>query len=231
MPIFDVILWDVDGTLLNFLAAEDIAMRFLFQDFGLGECSDSMVKQYSRINDLYWKKLESGEMTRAEILVKRFDAFFQSVGIDSVDGNAFNIAYQKRLGETVVFSDNAFEVVSLLKGKIPQYVVSNGTIVAQTGKLTKSGLIHLMDGIFLSERLGAEKPSIDFFNQVFKEIKPIDKSKVLIVGDSLTSDIAGGINAGIKTCWFNPLKTPNQIALTPDYEIENLKEILSLLDS
>ena len=162
---FDVLLWDVDGTLLDFLAAEDISIRSLFKDFGLGECTDEMLKLYSGINAAYWKKLEKGEMSKPEILVKRFETFFSEIGFVGVDCAAFDKAYQKRLGETVVFRDDSYELVKSLKGKIPQYAASNGTTVAQIGKLTNSGLINLLDGVFLAEQLGAEKPSPVFFEK------------------------------------------------------------------
>lgn len=227
---FDFLLWDVDGTLLDFLAAEKIAIRSLFKDFDLGECTDEMLKRYSSINADYWKKLERGEMSKAEILIKRFESFFKEEKISDVDCAAFDRAYQKRLGETVVFRDNSFELVSQLKGKIPQYAASNGTVVAQTGKLTNSGLIKLLDGVFLSEKLGAEKPSVLFFEKVFEALGPIDPKRILIVGDSLTSDILGAKNAGIQSCWYNPYHLPNNTEISPDYEIDHLNKVLDILD-
>ena len=117
-----------------------------------------------------------------------------------------------------------------LKGVIPQYAASNGTIVAQTGKLTRSGLIHLLDGVFLSEKLGAEKPSVLFFDKVFETIPTVDRERILIVGDSLTSDILGAKNAGIQSCWYNPSHKPNTTDIKPDFEIEHLSEIKKILD-
>ncbi len=227
---FDCLLWDVDGTLLDFLAAEKIAIRSLFKDFELGVCTDEMLQRYSSINADYWKKLERGEMTKAEILVQRFKSFFEEQEIFNVDCEAFDRAYQKRLGETVVFRDNSFELVSRLKGKISQYAASNGTVVAQTGKLTNSGLIRLLDGVFLSEKLGAEKPSALFFEKVFEVLGPIDPRRTLIVGDSLTSDILGAKNAGIQSCWYNPYHLPSNTAIVPDYEIDHLDKVLDILN-
>ena len=109
-----------------------------------------------------------------------------------------------------------------------QFAVSNGTVTAQTKKLRLSGLGALMDGVFLSEQLGAEKPSAAFFDQVFDAISPVDKSQVMIVGDSLTSDMRGG-DAAIVTCWYNPdgLKAPEGIRI--DHDIRDLHEIYDLL--
>ena len=211
------VLWDVDGTLLDFIAAEKAAIRKLFKEYDLGECTDEMLARYSKINRTYWVKLENGEMTKPEILVGRFRDFFVSEGLDPSIASAFNEKYQDRLGDadSIVYCDDSLNLLKSLRGKIRQYAVSNGTIAAQTKKLKLSGLGELMDGIFLSEQLGYEKPNIEFFNQVFDALGPVDRSKVLIVGDSLTSDIRGGNNAGIPTCWYNP----HGLSAGPEYQI------------
>lgn len=229
MDRFDVVLWDVDGTLLDFLAAEKAAIQSLFQEFGLGRCTDGMLARYSEINREYWRKLERGEMSKQQILVKRFEDFFREEGLDVLLGEAFNAAYQVRLGDTIVFCDDSKALVESLRGKVRQYVVSNGTVTAQTKKLRRSGFDQLMDGVFLSEELGYEKPAIEFFDQVFQEIQAPDKNRVLIVGDSLTSDMEGGFRAGIKTCWYNPEGLPCAAPEKIDYEIQNLQEIKKIL--
>ncbi len=229
MKQFKVILWDVDGTLLDFLAAEKAAINALFLEFGLGTCTEEMLKRYSKINRKYWNKLELGEMTKPQILVGRFKEFFTGEHIDPSLSEPFNAAYQVRLGDTVVFCDNSKELVTSLQGKFKQYVVSNGTIIAQTKKLKNSGFDKLMDGVFLSEQVGYEKPAKEFFDRVFKELGAVNKDQVLIVGDSLTSDILGGNYAGIKTCWYNPNKLSNDISARVDYEIRDLNDILKIL--
>lgn len=229
MDRFDVVLWDVDGTLLDFLAAEKAVIQSLFQEFGLGRCTDGMLARYSEINREYWRKLERGEMSKQQILVKRFEDFFREEGLDVSLGEAFNAAYQVRLGDTIVFCDDSKALVESLRGKVRQYVVSNGTVTAQTKKLRRSGFDQLMDGVFLSEELGYEKPAIEFFDQVFQEIQAPDKDRVLIVGDSLTSDMEGGFRAGIKTCWYNPEGLPCAAPEKIDYEIQNLQEIKKIL--
>ena len=210
------ILWDVDRTLLDFDAAERAAIQSLFVEFGLGECSEEQVARYSVLNMKYWEKLERGEITKPQVLVGRFEEFFAEEGIDVSLAPQFNDAYQLRLGDTIVYRDDSYEIVKSLRGKVRQCVVSNGTVVAQTKKLTRSGLGALMDGVFLSEQLGAEKPKKEFFDQVFAAIGPVEKGETMIVGDSLTSDIRGGDNAGIVTCWYNPegIKAPEVTAST-----------------
>lgn len=226
----DIILWDVDGTLLDFEAAEKAAIRTLFGEFDLGECTDEMIRKYSKINKKYWEALERGEISKPEVLVGRFEEFFESEGIDPSISSDFNEKYQYSLGDTIVFCGDSKTVIESLRGKVKQYVVSNGTIKAQTKKLKLSGLGELMDGIFLSEELGVEKPNAEFFDKAFAEIRPENKDNILIVGDSLTSDIRGGNNAGIRTCWYNPASLPNTLDVKVDWEIKNIHEIYKILD-
>mgnify|MGYP005804680549 FL=1 len=229
MPRFDILLWDVDGTLLDFIAAEKAAVQTLFREFGLGECTDEMVERYSRINKEYWERLERGELSKPETLVRRFADFFASEGLDASKAPEFNEQYQVRLGDTVVFCDDSYELLSSLRGRVKQYAVSNGTVVAQTRKLRRSGFDRLLDGVFLSEELGYEKPATEFFDRVFAAIGEPDRERVLIVGDSLTSDITGGNRAGIRTCWYNPKGEPNLTAAHADYEIRDLHGILDII--
>ena len=223
------ILWDVDGTLLDFLAAEKAAVRRLFREFGLGECTDEMVARYSAINDEYWKRLERGEITKQQVLIGRYREFFAEVGVDPSLAEPFNARYQHALGDTVVYRDDSLNVVKALHERVKQYVVSNGTIVAQTKKLQRSHLGEWMDGVFLSEELGAEKPSPAFFDQVFAALPDLNKADMLLVGDSLTSDMRGGHLAGIPTCWYNPNRLPRPADMAMDYEIQDLHQVLSLL--
>ena len=136
------VLWDVDGTLLDFIAAEKAAIRKLFKEYDLGECTDEMLARYSKINRTYWVKLENGEMTKPEILVGRFRDFFVSEGLDPSIASAFNEKYQDRLGDadSIVYCDDSLNLLKSLRGKIRQYAVSNGTIAAQTKKLKLSGV-------------------------------------------------------------------------------------------
>lgn len=219
------VLWDVDGTLLDFNAAERAAIKALFSEFGLGACSDAMLARYSDINAGYWRRLERNELTKAEVLTGRFEQFFREYGLDTRIVQAFNARYQVALGDTVVYRDDSLKLVEALRGRVKQYVVSNGTVVAQTKKLERSKLGALMDGIFLSEELGVEKPNRGFFDKVFSAIRPDDLSQVMIVGDSLTSDIRGGMNAGIGTCWYNPGGEPIPEGYRVDCVIADLNEL------
>ena len=224
-----VLLWDVDGTLLDFKKSEYVAIKKCFEIFQLGECTDEMIARYSEINRKYWEKLERKEMTKPEILVNRFVDFFATENIQTDCAPRFNREYQMQLGETICFCDDSYELLKSLKGKVKQYAVTNGTKPAQDKKLQKSGLIDIFDGIFISEVVGHEKPGIEFFEHVWNEIGHYEKDEVIIVGDSLTSDIQGGNNAGILCCWYNPKHVENNGRLKIDYEIDNLQKVLEIL--
>lgn len=233
MGKFKYILWDIDGTVLNFEAAERVAVRKGFKDFNLGECTDEMLASYSEINKVYWQRLERKELTKPEILVMRFRDFFVKYGIDATVADAFNAQYQVDLGDTICFNDNAYELICELNKSYVQYAASNGTAVAQNKKLNRSGLKEVFEACFISDEIGHEKPTVEFFDAVFKTISDrygsFSKDEVIIIGDSLTSDIRGGNNAGIKACWYNPKHEINTSDAVPDYEIDDLNKIVELL--
>ena len=227
--MYKVILWDIDGTLLNFEKAEEAGIRGCFEKFQLGECTEIMLAAYKKLNRSYWQKLERGEIEKSVLLIKRFEDFLSAYGLDTSVAAEFNALYQILIGDTVVFCEHALETVQALKGKVLQCAVTNGTRVAQDRKLKNSGLYQELDHIFISEEVGIEKPNKGFFDVVFAEIGAYAPDEVLIVGDSLTSDIQGGVNAGIRTCWFNPKGAENTSGLRPDYEITDVGEVLEIV--
>ncbi len=224
-----VILWDIDATLLDFLAAEKAAIRFCFNKHGLGECTDEMLGRYTVINKRYWEMLERGEMSKADILINRFKEFFALEGIEADCEKEFNDSYQIALGDTICFRDNGYELVKKLQGQYRQFVVTNGTFVAQERKLRKSGIGELVEEAFISDLIGHEKPAIEFFDYVFERIGSYEKNEVLIIGDSLTSDMKGGNNAGIICCWYNPNHLENTKNVRIDYEIDDLWQLEEIL--
>ena len=228
MAKFDTILWDVDQTLLDFKKSEDYAIRYCFRKFGK-EASDEAVAIYSRINEGFWKRIEKGEINRKDALVQRFEQLFQQIGEQDMDARAFQKEYAEALGSVYYYLDDSYELVKNLRGKYRQYLVTNGVTLTQMKKLRLSGFDQLADGIFVSEQIGIPKPHKDFFEKCFSMIPGFCKEKAVIVGDSLSSDIRGGNNAGIATCWYNPAGLKNLSDVKIDYEIRNLKEIWDIL--
>ena len=225
------LLWDIDGTLLDFGKAEEYGIRKCFEIFELGECTDEMLVRYSKINRKYWEMLERNELTKPEVLRGRFVEFFQTEGIHFDKIDEFNLEYQYRLGDKVFFCDNGLETVTALKGKIRQYAVTNGTFVAQSRKLEQSGLINIFDDVFISDKIGFEKPNIEFFNAVQQKIGNFNRDEVMIIGDSLSSDMRGGNNADILCCWYNPHNLENKNNVKIDFEITDISEIFKILNN
>lgn len=223
--MYKYLLWDIDGTVLDFEAAEAYAIKTLFQRYGIGECTGEMLRAYSGINKSYWKRLEKKELTKPEILVGRFVEFFDKFGIDTTVAECFNEDYQLTLGDKIEFVENSKEILMSYKGKCVLVAVTNGTKTAQAKKLRTSGLDKIFDAVFISEDVGAEKPDIRYFEYVIDSLKIADKKEALIIGDSLTSDILGGITAGIDTCWYNPKHSVNADKLDITYEIDTLRDV------
>lgn len=225
------LLWDIDNTLLSFDLAERASMTKGFDKFGLDIKDDKALEVYKNINDKYWKMLEKGEMTREEILTGRFEEFFDlyDIAYDEKLVNDFNLFYQEELGKQVFFNDYAEEVLQKISKDYKQYAVTNGSKIAQTGKLKNSGLDKVFDGVFISEDLGVDKPYKEFFDIVFDQIGSDNRDDYIIIGDSLTSDIRGGNNAGIRTIWYNKDGKENIHGVRVDYMVDKLSDIPAII--
>ena len=224
-----VVLWDIDGTILNFHEAQKYAIRKLFSEYNLGECSDKMLSDYDSINKKYWQALERGELSKQEVLTGRFKEFFKKYELDTSIVTAFNDSYQLSLGDTICYYEGAREAIAnFAEMGITQFAVTNGTKVAQDKKLSKTGLDKIFDGIFISEEVGFEKPNPGFFEPVLEKAREIHKDiqldEIIIIGASLTSDIKLGNNVGIKTCWFRH-DGEQDTDLRVDIEVRSIKEL------
>ena len=227
------LLWDIDNTLLSFDLAERASMTKGFKIFDIDIKDKKDLDVYKDINDKHWKMLERGERTREEILTGRFEEFFDLYDIAYDDSlvNDFNLFYQEELGKQVFFNDYAEEVLQKLGKDYKQYAVTNGSKVAQSGKLKNSGLDKVFDGVFISEDLGYDKPSLEYFDLVFENIGSKNKDEYILIGDSLTSDMLGSNNAGIRNIWYNPKDLDNKASVKIDYTINNLKEVIEILEN
>ena len=222
------VLLDLDDTLLDFHRAEAEAIRHTLGEIGI-EPTDEVVALYSRINRSCWAKLELGEYTREEVLHKRFEILFGELG---TAGNPHETQklYEYRLSLGAYYLDGAKELLDTLYGKYRLYLATNGIVNVQTRRINDSGIGRYFDGIFVSEKIGYNKPDKRFFDIAFAEIPDFKHDETVIIGDTLTSDIQGGINAGIKTVYFNPKKRENLTGILPHYEISSLDELPKLLE-
>lgn len=221
------VLFDLDDTLFDFHKAEKIALTKTLVHFGIDPTEETLAL-YSTINAAHWKRLELGEISREEVKVGRYRELFKTIGVecDPVKATAY---YESMLAIGHYFMPGAPELLEELYRKYRLYIVSNGTAKVQEGRIGSSGIAKYMDGIFISQILGANKPDKQFFDICFSEIPDFSLSETVIIGDSLSSDIKGGINAGITTVWFNPKGIENDNDIKPDYTIKELSEVPGLL--
>ena len=228
MRTYRDILLDVDGTLLDFGAAEQVGIAAVLARYGF-EADEERIRLYHRINGAAWAAFERGEVTKERLVEERFETFFQELG-KNVNGREAEDLYRSYLDQSAVLIDGAEDICRYLKERgYGLYVVTNGTSTTQYKRLALSGLDAYMDGIFVSEDAGSQKPQKEYFDYCFARIPQADPSEVLLVGDSLTSDIKGGINAGVSTCWYNPAGLPEREDIRPDRQIRRLEELKELL--
>ena len=221
--MIEFLFLDLDDTILDFKRAEKIAITKTLSDFGL-TVNDEILATYSAINKAHWEMLERGELTREEVLTQRFAVTFRHFGMD-VDCVACARSYEKNLSIGHYFLPGAEEAVDTLSKQYRLFLASNGTSSVQKGRLTSANLYRFFEKVFVSQEIGYNKPAREYFDSCFAQIPGFDSQKAMIVGDSLTSDILGGIRAGIATCWVNPEGKPGRADIQPDYEIRNLAEL------
>lgn len=221
------ILFDLDDTILDFRSAERDSIRRTFESFGI-PCSEAVLRRYSEINVGCWQRLELGTMTREQVLVGRFELLFAEMGLDLPAGRVQE-HYEALLESGHYFVPGAQELLEELVPQYDLYLISNGNLSTQRERLKSAGISPFFKGIFISEQIGVNKPAKAFFDACFDAIPGFRREDALIVGDSLSSDIRGGINAGVRTCWFNPNGAEIEGDIRPDYEICALKELPGLL--
>lgn len=227
--MIEFLLLDLDDTILDFHKAESIAVAKALNNAGAPSDTETIAR-YSEINKLHWQRLERGEITRQQVLVGRFAVLFQEIGLEA-DAEKCARDYEQLLGIGHYFLPGAEEAVWELKKEYRLFLTSNGTQSVQHSRLTSANLYPAFEKVFVSQEIGADKPSAAYFEKVFASIPDFDKEKAMIVGDSLTSDILGGMNAGIKTCWVNPKHLPRKPGIIVNYEIESIVQLKELLKS
>ncbi len=225
---YTTLLMDADNTLLDFTRSEHDAIAETFAHFGLPH-DDATIAIYSEVNDAHWKMLERGEIEKKVLMWKRFEAFCARTGLEA-DPHALAADYLKTLSTKSYMIEGAPEVCAELAKKCRMYVITNGDKRVQQGRFTPSPLAKYFDRVYISEEVGFEKPDIRYFEAVMKDIPDFDPAATLVVGDSLTSDIRGGIRAGLDTCWYNPKGKPVPADIPVTYVINDLAELPGLIE-
>lgn len=222
------VLLDLDDTILDFHRAEAAALSRTLREMGL-EPREEILRRYSAINRRQWELLEEGKQTREQTLTRRFEILFAEYGI-AASGPETRDRYEENLSHGHYFMPGAEALLETLAGRYELYIVSNGTPKVQAGRIASAGIAHYFERIFVSEELGAVKPSAEFFARSVGRIPGFERERALLVGDSLSSDIRGARNAGIRSCWYNFRGEPPRTDIPADFEIRSLAELPPLLE-
>lgn len=224
---YDIILLDADMTIWDFDASEKCALRDVTASLGL-TLTPAMEAYYHQVNAEYWRRFDLKEVTREQLTAGRFADYIAYLGVNA-DPAEVNRRYEHALGKYSIMLPGALEMVQALAEKYPLYIVTNGLHNAQTGRFEKSPVKPYISGLFISQDMDCQKPEKAFYDKVFFAIGVTDPRRYIMVGDSLTSDIQGGINAGIDTIWYNPNHKPRNPNCLPTYEAHSMDEILKIL--
>ena len=227
MKKYSFLLFDADNTLLDFDENERVSLTRAFRRFGL-PCDEKTLRLYHDINLMYWQMLAENKIGKEELLIKRFSTLFERIGVDADPVQTENY-YRAQLGQGCQVVPGAIEVCRKLKADYKLYVITNGVASTQHSRLTGSGIEALMDGIFISDEIGYDKPDVRFFEYVQNHIEGFENQKALVIGDSLFSDIRGGVDFGLDTCYLNAYHKPNTSKIIPTYEIQDIVELLTIL--
>ena len=223
------IFFDLDNTLLDFDRGEAHALSRAFRQFGI-DPTPAVLARYHDINLRQWELLEEGKLTKDQVLTRRFDLLFAELGV-SCDSQAVCDLYESFLAEEHDFIPGALELLEALSPRYSLHLATNGASAVQRRRLADAGILTYFQTIFISEEVGFHKPSPAFFLACFAAIPGFDHTSALMVGDSLTSDIRGGRNAGLRTCWFDHLGRPYRPDILPDYTVAALDQLPALLDT
>lgn len=229
MSRYTTLLLDADGTLLDFDRAQEEAVRTIYLKNGIEPTAFNM-NTYFEINHTMWKQLERNEITKQELIRTRFQKAFDILGLQRNDGEAISKQFAEELGKGAYLIEGAMETIERLAKQYELVIITNGNAATQHQRLLASGLKRYMSHIFISDEMGCQKPMKAFFDQVLAVISEKEARRLLVVGDSLTSDILGANQAGLDCCWINPMGEKAEVPYSPTYIIPSINELFSILE-
>ncbi len=229
MKKYKWLLFDADGTLFDYNKAEYGALKKTFARFDI-EFNQENIAKYKEANSSVWREFEKGNISPDNLKIKRFEILSLKLNL-SFDFTEMSKKYLENLSGFTDLIDGASEVIEKLSKRYKLAIVTNGLTCVQEKRFAESSIGKYFEDYFISEKMGIAKPSGKYFDIVFNAIGNPAKPEVLIIGDNLNSDILGGVNYGVDTCWFNPDKSENARNLKINYEITNLKELLGILNN
>lgn len=225
--MYSNLLFDADGTLFDYDRAEGKALAATFSDTGI-PFSDNYTQIYREINAQMWADFELGKISQVELRSERFGRLFQAINIE-VDPRPFSEAYLTNLGNASELFDGALELLQALHGNYKLLLITNGIPEVQRSRLAQSPIQDFFAAVIISGEIGVAKPDPAIFDAAFQAMGHPPKEQTLIIGDSLTSDIQGGINYGIDTCWYNPDGRPANPSIPATYQIQTLAQLPALM--
>ncbi len=225
---YDVLLCDADNTLFDFEKAEENAFEAACCQMGI-EPTAELLKVYSEINSALWRLLEKGGITQSVLRVRRFEEFLAAIDRTDVDAQKMATAFTDSLGEQSVPISGAVEAVKRWSQKIPVVIVTNGIAKVQHGRMDRSKMKPYIAGMVISEEIGKAKPDPAMLEMGMKIVNVTDRSRALMLGDSLSSDIMAAKNAQVDACWYNPKGIKNEKGIPVRYEIQKLDEVDAIL--
>ncbi len=228
--MYKLILIDADNTLFDYDKAESFALQSSLKDFGVIKNLEQIQKDYRAINQAMWQLLEKGQITKDALSLERFNILFKKYTL-TIPAKAFSQSYLSYLGQSAFLIKDAERIIKYLYENYTVIIVTNGIKTVQYSRLEKSPIKDYHHGMVVSEDIGVSKPDPTFFEHALTLANHRDKKSVLIIGDSLSSDIQGGINFGIDTCWFNDRHSEPEWPILPTYQIHALKEIITILSA
>ena len=225
---YEYLLFDLDNTLMDFHAGEKVALFQTLQERGI-PTDEQVYDAYHRINQEAWGRFELGQLNSLSVQRVRFEAFLEHLGQNPAGADALNADYVEKLALQAIPYDGARELLQRLKGRYRIAAATNGLTLVQRKRLERTGFDTLFDALFISQEMGLQKPDKAYFDYMLARFGDGDKRKYLMIGDSLTADVQGGINAGIDTCWLPPAGAKPREDIEPTYVANGFDELLRLL--
>jgi 2-haloacid dehalogenase len=222
-PRYGWLIFDADGTLFDFRSGETAALQSTTNRYGMSY-SSHLHEVYAAISAELWRRFELGEMSLEQLRVMRFERLFSDLGFDH-DPESFNLDFMEALGRQTQLLPGAEEAVRRLSRHCRLLLATNGIAVVQRARFLRSSILQFFEDVVISDEIGVAKPQTAYMEEAFSKMGQPERSEVLMIGDSLRSDIAGGAGFGVDTCWFNPGRLPSDGSPRPTFTITDLSEI------
>jgi len=229
MSKYNILIFDADGTLFDFAKSEADALIKSFNKFNLHFDYNKHLKVYRTINHQIWSEFENGSISADNLKPERFRRFTSQFNF-SIEPSVFSNAYLNYLAEAAFLLEGANGLLNKIKGKFKLVLLTNGLTKVQRRRFALTNMKEYFDAIIISEEVGFKKPQVEIFDLALKKIGHSNKSDVLMIGDNLSSDILGGKNYNIDTCWYNPTSIKNDLNIIPSFEVSSFQELLTVLE-